>query len=145
MTKKYMSCHIGPQTLMYQLALRPLWTGISVSVPSAFGTSSFCARIATSITAALFYSLSATMSGWLASSCLTIWNLRSHRILALLFSTTVGHRDHCDEGTFSDDLEHTFLDTFPTTQFCLLLPATAASVGLFQGHLCRVIDSHLLW
>lgn len=44
--------------------------------------------IASSVAAALFCSLSTTtMTGWLANSCLTVRNLKSLRMLALLFST----------------------------------------------------------
>uniref|UniRef100_A0AAX7UZ72 Immunoglobulin V-set domain-containing protein n=1 Tax=Astatotilapia calliptera TaxID=8154 RepID=A0AAX7UZ72_ASTCA len=51
---------------------------------------------ATSITTAVFFCLSTTtMSGWLATTILSICIWKSHRILARSFSTTLGGIIHC--------------------------------------------------
>ena len=97
----------GSQPLALLLPQGPLYTSPSTSVPvvlSAPGISRssrapllLSAGMATSITTAPFCSLSTTtVSAWLASSSLSGWNLKSHRILWLYCSQAVS----CPIGTW---------------------------------------------
>lgn len=77
---------------------------------------SVCASQTTSLTAAVFCSLSSTtMCRWLVSSCLSVWNLKFDRILALLFTTAFGGISHWDLGTLSPYATQMFVYTIPAT------------------------------
>lgn len=95
------------QTLL--LPLRPLWTSpstyasCSVSCTSLYNplfTPRFSfvlklqsAGIATSITAAIFCSLSSiTASSWLAGSCLSIWNITTENYTVLIYNKVLHDR-----------------------------------------------------
>lgn len=79
-------------------------------------TQNVCASQTTSLTAAVFCSVSSTaMCRWLVSSCLSVWNLKFDRILALLFTTAFGCISHWDLGTSSPYATQMFLYTIPAT------------------------------
>lgn len=79
------------QSLLYALALLVLLPGVIV------------VGIDTSITTVQFCSLSASvMCGYFVTGNFLVWNLKSHRIIALLFSAIAG-------GVFYQDLIHLYL------------------------------------
>lgn len=110
----------APNASITTKILQTLLSSSALVVLSASGTSwmnfsgSFLmllsAGIVTSITAAVFFSLSTTtMSGSFVSNCLSVLKLNSHRILAPLFSTTFGGVSHQDLGTSDLHAAHMLL------------------------------------
>lgn len=101
----------SPWILLESAPNAPITTGTTLDftfhICSSCSLSPWCSffilwstGIATSITSALFCSLSSiTVSGWLASSCLSVCNLKSRRTLVPLFSTTFDGVSHWDLGT----------------------------------------------
>lgn len=80
------------------------------------------AGIVTPIITAAFCSLSTTtMNGWLVSSCLSVWNLKSHRSLAVLFPTPYGGVSHEDLGSFNPYLGYGFQWILSQLAFYILL------------------------
>lgn len=137
-----------------------LWTSPPTTVPAVLSSVFSCsfpmllsARSATSITSAPFLLLY-IVSGWLASICLSVWNLKSQRILTLMFSTCFCGVAQWERGNSHPHLAQMFLYTIPTTWLsahtvpaCILRPATlcwsfsgASSGALQMWVLFAVVD-----
>ncbi len=104
-----------------------------------------------------------TMSGWLATTILSVWIWKSHRILARSFSTTFGGVFHLDLGTSSPYSVHyashlviAFHVRFACQHFtpcCVLYclrgiyaqPAPGVLSGVLQMTSCQTIPSPLSW
>ena len=123
---------------LISLKTKPAWVPLSEeigydyqpgdSVPQCF-ISLVVASSSTSTLSVFFWCLSiTTVSGWLASSCLSVWNLKSHRTLALVFSTTFSGVYHQDLGTSNPHWVQMFLYTIPATWLCLSIDAVPASI-----------------
>ncbi|TWW56342.1 Plexin-A1 [Takifugu flavidus] len=121
------------------------WTEISDVVPgicwnhllspwyfSSFSCSFFLMLlllgIATSIITVFRCLSTTTMSGWLATTILSVWIWKSHRILACLFSSTFGGVSHLDPGTSSPYSVQMFLYTMPATWLCCSMYALPANI-----------------
>lgn len=98
-----------------------------VVVPSAPGTSR-SSRAPSSLSSCQLGSsrlsqpcMSATaVSAWLASSCLSVWNLKSHRIFALLFSTTVSGVSLRDSETSNPNSAQMFVYNSRVSWLCII-------------------------
>lgn len=63
-----------------------------------------------------------TISGWITSISLYVCKWKSHRPLAMLFSTNFGGVSHWELGTPSPYVAQMFLYTIPVTWLCLSAP-----------------------
>uniref|UniRef100_A0A669AZ21 mitogen-activated protein kinase kinase kinase n=1 Tax=Oreochromis niloticus TaxID=8128 RepID=A0A669AZ21_ORENI len=95
---------------------------------------------ATSITTAVFFCLSTTtMSGWLATTILSVCIWKSHRILARSFSITLGGISHFDLGTSRLYSAQMFLYTMPATWLWRSMYALPASI-LHPAVMCWIVS-----
>uniref|UniRef100_A0A3P9CAH7 Taste receptor type 1 member 3 n=1 Tax=Maylandia zebra TaxID=106582 RepID=A0A3P9CAH7_9CICH len=95
---------------------------------------------ATLITTAVFFCLSTTtMSGWLATTILSVCIWKSHRILARSFSTTLGGISHFDLGTSRLYSAQMFLYTMPATWLWRSMYALPASI-LHPAVMCWIVS-----